>query len=78
MLFGGRRLSDHPRATVKSIDASEALQWRVSTALSPPRIFLATRYVGLIEKDWPIMIAEGDVTRCTGDVIAASWPIRNG
>ena len=69
MLFGAVRLSDHPRATVKSIDATvaEALEGveRVITAADIP----GDPLVGLIEKDWPIMIAVGETTRCTGDVI---------
>ena len=71
MRFGGVRLSDHPRATVKSINSAAALALagvdRVVTAADIP----GDPFVGLIEKDWPIMIGIGDVTRCTGDVIAA-------
>ena len=56
MLFGGLRLSDHPRATVKAIDATGALAMegvhRVVTAADVP----GDPYVGLIEKDWPIFI----------------------
>ncbi len=69
MLFGALRLSDHPRATVVSIDATEALALpgvhRVVTADDVP----GDRYVGLIEKDWPTFIAIGETTRCTGDVV---------
>ena len=71
MLFGGLRLADHPRATVLRIDAARALQLpgvhRIVTAADVP----GQRYVGLIEQDWPIFVAEGEETRCTGDVIAA-------
>jgi aldehyde oxidoreductase len=28
------------------------------------------RYVGLIENDWPVFVAIGEETRCTGDIIA--------
>jgi xanthine dehydrogenase molybdenum-binding subunit len=70
MLYGGVRLSDHPRATVRSIDTSVAAAMegvhRVVTAVDIP----GDPYVGLIEKDWPIMIGVGETTRCTGDVIA--------
>ena len=70
MLYGALRLSDHPRATVVSIDASPALALpgvhRVVTAGDVP----GDRYVGLIEKDWPVFVALGENTRCTGDVIA--------
>ena len=39
---------------------------RVITAADVP----GERYVGLIEKDWPIFVAIGEETRCIGDVIA--------
>ena len=70
MLFGGLRLSDHPRATVQSIDPAAVLAMEgvhhVFTAADIP----GDPYVGLIENDWPIMVGVGEVTRCTGDVIA--------
>jgi len=70
MLFGALRLADHPRATVLSIDASTALELpgvvRVVTAADVP----GNRYVGLIEQDWPILVAIDETTRCTGDVLA--------
>jgi xanthine dehydrogenase molybdenum-binding subunit len=70
MLFGALRLSDHPRATVLEIDASAVLAMpgvhRVVTAADVP----GERYVGLIEKDWPVFVSLGEETRCTGDVIA--------
>ncbi|MEZ6192230.1 MAG: 2Fe-2S iron-sulfur cluster-binding protein [Phycisphaerales bacterium] len=71
MLFGALRLSDHPRATVVKIDATKALELegvhRVITARDVP----GEIYVGLIVKDWPVFVALGSDTRCTGDVIAA-------
>lgn len=71
MLFGALRLSDHPRAVVKRVDTNRATALpgvhRVFTAADVP----GDRYVGLIERDWPIFIAQGEVTHCTGDVIAA-------
>jgi xanthine dehydrogenase molybdenum-binding subunit len=70
MLYGAVRLTDHPRAKVRSIDASRALALdgvhRVVTAADVP----GDRYVGLIEKDWPVFVAIGEETRCSGDIIA--------
>jgi len=70
MVYGALRLTDHPRAKVLSISAEKALALdgvhRVVTAADVPGEIV----VGLIEKDWPVFIAVGDVTRCTGDVIA--------
>lgn len=70
MLYGALRLTDHPRAKVLSIDPSRALELegvhRVVTAADVP----GDPLVGLIAKDWPVFVGIGDVTRCTGDVIA--------
>src|SRR5215468_1595034 len=39
---------------------------RVITAADVP----GDRYVGLITKDWPILVAIGEETRCVGDIIS--------
>lgn len=70
MLFGAVRLTDHPRAKVLSIDPTRALEvpgvHRVVTAADIP----GDPMVGLIAKDWPVYVGIGQVTRCTGDVVA--------
>ncbi|HEY3393204.1 MAG TPA: molybdopterin cofactor-binding domain-containing protein, partial [Lacipirellulaceae bacterium] len=70
MLYGAVRLAVHPRAKVLAIDPSRALALegvhRVVTAADVP----GDRYVGLIERDWPVFVAIGEETRCTGDIIA--------
>jgi xanthine dehydrogenase molybdenum-binding subunit len=70
MLYGAVRLADHPRAKVLAIDAGRSLALpgvhRVVTAADVP----GNRYVGLIENDWPVFVAIGEETRCTGDIIA--------
>jgi selenium-dependent xanthine dehydrogenase len=69
-LYAAMKFSDHPRALVKGIDPSAALAMegveRVITAADVP----GDRYVGLIVKDWPILVAIGEETRCVGDIIA--------
>lgn len=70
MLHGALRLSDHPRARVLRIDVSAALEIE-----GVERVFLAAdipgeRSVGLIEKDWPVLVAQGEETRYIGDVLA--------
>ncbi len=71
MKHGALRFSDHPRARVLSIDtsAAEALDGviRIFTAADVP----GERIVGLIRQDWPLMIAEGEITRYVGDVLAS-------
>ena len=70
MSYAAMKFSDHPRALVKGIDPSAALEMegveRVITAADVP----GDRYVGLIVKDWPILVAIGEETRCVGDIIA--------
>ena len=70
MWFAAMRFSDHPRATVKAIDPSAALATpgvqRVLTAADVP----GERHVGLIVRDWPILVAIGEQTRCVGDILA--------
>lgn len=70
MYFGALKFSDHPRAKVIKIDISNAEKFpgvvKVFTAKDIP----GDRFIGLIYQDWPLMIAEGDVTRYIGDVLA--------
>jgi selenium-dependent xanthine dehydrogenase len=70
MLYGAVRLTDHPRAKVLKIEGTRALALegvhRVVTAADVP----GDRYVGLIEKDWPVFVAIGEETRCSGDIVA--------
>ncbi len=70
MLHGAVVLSRHPRAVVLEIDTSAILKTpgveRVLTAEDVP----GSRLVGLIRKDWPVFVAQGETTRCVGDVLA--------
>lgn len=70
MLYGVLKFSDHPRATVLSINTKKAQAlsgvWKVVTAKDIP----GDRYSGLIVSDWPLMIEVGEQARYVGDVIA--------
>jgi selenium-dependent xanthine dehydrogenase len=70
MLFGTLKFSDYPKAKVLRIDSSEAEKLegvhRIFTAKDIP----GEKTVGLILKDWPVMIEEGGITHFIGDVIA--------
>lgn len=70
MLFGALKFSDYPKAKVIKIDTSKAEKIagvkRVFTAKDIP----AEKIVGLIYKDWHVMIDEGVTTHFIGDVIA--------
>jgi xanthine dehydrogenase molybdenum-binding subunit len=69
-VYGAPVFTAHARANILSVDASEALSvpgvQRVLTAEDIP----GQRFQGLIYKDWPQMIATGEVTRCVGDILA--------
>ena len=71
LLEGAIRLADHPRARVLSIDisAAEAMAGvhTVVTAADIP----GDRWVGLIEKDWPVFVAPGELVHCLGSTLAA-------
>jgi selenium-dependent xanthine dehydrogenase len=70
MLFAALRFSDHPRAKVKFIDGSKAMNLhgvvRIFTAGDIP----GHHNSGLIFKDWPLMIGLNETTSFIGDVIA--------
>jgi selenium-dependent xanthine dehydrogenase len=70
MVHGALRFSDHPRARVIKIDPSEAFRSegviRIFTAADIPGM----HKTGLIFRDWPLIVAEGETTHCIGDVLA--------
>ncbi len=70
MLHGAVVLSEHPRAHIARIDGDAALAMpgveRVIGAADVP----GARHVGLIVPDWPVFVAEGETTRCVGDILA--------
>ncbi|MBI4819027.1 MAG: selenium-dependent xanthine dehydrogenase [Deltaproteobacteria bacterium] len=70
MIHGAVVLSAHPRAKVLRIDPSKALALpgvlRVATAKDVP----GERWYGILYSDWCGLVAEGEETRCVGDVVA--------
>jgi xanthine dehydrogenase molybdenum-binding subunit len=71
MLHGAVRLSDHARAKVVSIDVSRAKAMDGVVAVATAADVPGERWYGLIHKDWPGFVAEGEEVRCVGDFIAA-------
>ena len=71
LLHGALRFSDHPRARIKRIDLSKALEIDGVVAVARADDVPGERAVGAIVNDWPVLVAEGETTRCVGDVLAA-------
>ena len=70
MLHAALRLTDHARADVTGIDPSAALAADGVVAVFTAADIPGELRVGLIHKDWPIMIPIGGRTSCAGDVLA--------
>lgn len=63
-------LSPHARARIDRIDTSAAEALDGVVAVATAKDVPGERWYGLIEKDWPGFVAEGEEARCVGDVLA--------
>ena len=70
MLHAALRLTDHARATVRSIDATAALAAPGVVSVLTAADIPGELRTGLIYKDWPLMIPVDGVTSYGGDVLA--------
>jgi selenium-dependent xanthine dehydrogenase len=70
MLYGALYFSDHAKAMVLEIDISEAVKLKGVVRIITADDIPGNRFVGLIFKDWPLMIKPGETTRYIGDVLA--------
>ncbi len=68
-LHGALRLTDHARADITSIDASAALAVDGVRGVFTAEDIPGVKRVGIIHKDWPIMIPVGGRTSYLGDVL---------
>ncbi len=72
MLHGALVFSPHPRCRVIEIDVSRALAMPGVHAVATASDFPGRmRAVGLIDPDWPPLVAVGEETSYVGDVLAA-------
>jgi xanthine dehydrogenase molybdenum-binding subunit len=71
MTHGAIRYADHPRAVVRRIDTSRAVELPGVLAVVTADDVPGERVQGLLTRDWPIFIAEGETTRYVGDALAA-------
>ena len=70
MLHAALRFTDHARADVTSIDAAAAARADGVVAVLTAADIPAELRVGIIHKDWPVMIPVGGRTSYAGDVLA--------
>ena len=70
MLHAAFRLTDHARATVNHVDVEAARQASGVVAVFTAADVPGELRVGLIHKDWPVLIPEGGRTSYAGDVLA--------
>lgn len=70
MLFAALKMSDYPKAKVLKIDVSKAEKIQGVHKIFTAKDIPGEKKVGLIYKDWSVMIGEGETTHYIGDVIA--------
>ncbi|MEY2967693.1 MAG: hypothetical protein RIQ64_320, partial [Actinomycetota bacterium] len=70
MLHAALHLTEHARADIVRIDTSAALAAPGVVAVYTAADVPGVRKVGIIYKDWPVFIGEGERTSYAGDVLA--------
>ncbi|MEJ8553041.1 selenium-dependent xanthine dehydrogenase [Tepidibacter sp. Z1-5] len=70
MLYGSALRTKYPRALVKSIDISKAVNYPGVERIVLAKDIPGKRNLGHIIQDWPALIAEGEETRYIGDSVA--------
>jgi xanthine dehydrogenase molybdenum-binding subunit len=70
LLHAALRLTDHARADVVRIDTAGALAAPGAVAVFTAADIPGDLRVGIIHKDWPVLIPEGGRTSYAGDVLA--------
>ena len=70
MLHAALHLTEHTRADIITIDTSAAEAADGVIAVFTRRHVPGTNMVGIIHKDWPVFIGEGERTSYAGDVLA--------
>ena len=71
MQYAAFLFSPHPRIKVEKIDTSAAERLAGVARIVTAKDVTGVRKQGTIYKDWPLFIAEGEITHCIGDILAA-------
>ncbi|MGP1567131.1 MAG: selenium-dependent xanthine dehydrogenase [Peptoanaerobacter stomatis] len=71
MLYGGALRLDVPRAFIKSIDYTKALNHKDTVAIIDKNSLKKSNKVGLVRQDTPVFVGVGEETRCISDAICA-------
>jgi xanthine dehydrogenase molybdenum-binding subunit len=70
LAHGAFVFSEHPRAKVLKIDTKAAERLPGVVKVITARDVPGEKCVGLIYRDWPVFIGEGEETHCVGDILA--------
>jgi aldehyde oxidoreductase len=70
LLHAALKLTDHARARIERIDTTRALAVPGVEAVYTAADVPGTLRVGILYKDWPVMIPTGGITSYLGDVLA--------
>lgn len=70
MVYGSALRAAYPRALVKSIDISKALEHPDTVCIVLAKDVPGERTIGHLTLDWPALIDEGEETRYYGDAVA--------
>lgn len=70
LTYGSALRTKYPRALVKSINIEKAKNHPEAIAVLTAEDIPGARYIGHIVKDWPALIAVGEITRYVGDAVA--------
>ena len=70
MVFGALKFIGIPRARITKLDISKAEKLQGVIKVVTAKDIPGERYIGLIFKDWPVMIDIGETSNFIGDVVA--------
>ena len=71
MLHAAFLFSPHPRMKILKINTTGADRYPGVVQVVTAKDVLGRREQGLVYNDWPMFMAEGEITHCIGDILAA-------